>query len=141
MISKTFVVPRSPTRIAIISIRLTMSRNKWNVSARRVFYAKVQTDVRTGALAVANRVNTPSSVDVSYAHGALTSSYGHGVEVYEGLALFRRPYAANAEEVQRIRDSRLQANNAYYIVDTADDLTLRWPQILAGDLTSLKFIC
>src|SRR5258708_17416913 len=49
-----------------------------------VFYAKVQTDVRSGALQVAGKVNRPTSVDVSYAHGAPTSSYGHGVEVYEG---------------------------------------------------------
>ena len=52
-----------------------------------VFYAAVQTDVRSGALRVRDKVNRPDSVDVSYSHGALTSSYGHGVEVYEGLAV------------------------------------------------------
>src|ERR1044071_223966 len=48
-----------------------------------VFYAKVQTDVRSGAAEVADKVNQPTSVDVLYSHGALTSTYGHGVEVYE----------------------------------------------------------
>jgi imidazolonepropionase-like amidohydrolase len=97
-----------------------------------VFYAKVQTDVRSGALKVAGLVNKPDSVDVSYAHGALTSSYGHGVEVYEGLALFRRPGAASAEEVRRLRESRLLADDAYYVIDTAADLERKWPKVIAG---------
>ena len=97
-----------------------------------VFYAAVQTNLRSGALAVANKVNTPASVDVSYSHGALTSSFGHGVEVYEGLALFRRPGAINPEEVKKLRESRVRENDAYYVIDTADDLARKWPAILAG---------
>ena len=50
-----------------------------------VFYAAVQTDVRSGALQVLAKVNRRDSVDVSYSHGALTSSFGHGVEIYEVL--------------------------------------------------------
>src|SRR6185503_2112967 len=94
-----------------------------------VFYAAVQTDVRSGALQVANKVNTPAGIDVSYAHGALTSSYGHGVEIYEGLALFRRPGATNAEEVKKLRDSHIRENDAYYVIDTRDDLDRKWPTV------------
>jgi imidazolonepropionase-like amidohydrolase len=97
-----------------------------------VFYAAVQTDVRSGALQVANKLNQPNSVDVAYAHGALTSSFGHGVEIYEGLVLFRRPGAINAEEVKKLRESHVRENDAYYIIDTLDDLTRKWPTILAG---------
>ena len=97
-----------------------------------VFYVAVQTDTRSGAVQVANKVNQPSSVDVSYSHGALTSSYGHGVEIYEGLALFHRPGAINPEEVKKLRDSHLRENDSYYIIDTADDLARKWPMVLAG---------
>ena len=39
-----------------------------------VFYVAVQTDTRSGAVQVANKVNRSTSVDVAYSHGALTSS-------------------------------------------------------------------
>ena len=100
--------------------------------AAGIFYAKVQTDPRSLAMRVAPLVNRPDSVDVSYAHGALTSSYGHGVEVYEGLALLRRPGGFSPEEVQRVRASRLRENDAYYIIDSDADLEAKWPLVLAG---------
>ena len=103
-----------------------------------VFYVAVQTDVRSGALQVAGKLNRPTSVDVSYAHGALTPSYGHGVEIYEGLALFRRAGAINAEEVKRLRESHVRENDAYYIIDTADDLARKWPIILDGHPDFIK---
>ncbi len=103
-----------------------------------VFYAKVQTDVRSGALQVAGKVNRPTSVDVSYAHGALTSSYGHGVEVYEGLALYYRAGGFNAEQTKRVRESHLRENDAYYVIDTAADLERKWSKILEGKPDFIK---
>ncbi|MEJ7861077.1 MAG: amidohydrolase family protein [Pyrinomonadaceae bacterium] len=103
-----------------------------------VFYAKVQTNTRSGANQVAGRVNIPTSVDVSYAHGALTASYGHGVEVYEGLAVLRKPGAGTPEEVQKIRASKARENDAYYIIDTAADLEKKWQMILDGKPSFLK---
>lgn len=103
-----------------------------------VFYAKVQTDVRSGALGVAGKVNRPTSVDVSYSHGALTSTYGHGVEVYEGLALFRRTGGFTPEETAKVRASHLRENDAYYIIDTADDLENKWRKILDGKPDFIK---
>ena len=97
-----------------------------------VFYAAVQTDTRSGAVQVANKVNRSTSVDVAYSHGALTSSFGHGVEIYEGLALLRQPGATNAEEVKKLRASHLRENDSYYIIDTAEDLERKWPTVLAG---------
>ena len=95
-----------------------------------VFYAKVQTNTLSGAKAAAKFVNQPTRVDVAYSHGALTASYGHGVEVYEGLALLRKPGANTPEEVQKLRGSKLRANDAYYIIDTERDLESKWQKIL-----------
>lgn len=103
-----------------------------------VFYAAVQTDTRSGAVRVADKLNKPTSVDVAYSHGVLTSSYGHGVEIYEGLALFGRPGPTNAEEVKKLRESHLRENDAYYIIDTAEDLQRKWLLILNGHPDFIK---
>lgn len=103
-----------------------------------VFYAKVQTDVRSGALQVTDKVNKSTSVDVLYSHGALTSTYGHGVEVYEGLALFYRTGGFTPEQEKKVRASHLRENDAYYIINTADDLEKKWQKILAGKPDFIK---
>ena len=104
-----------------------------------VFYAKVQTDVRSGALAVADKVNKPISVDVSYAHGALTHTYGHGIEIYEGLALgFYGDMQKYNDNIAKIAASRIRNDDAYYIIDTAEDLDKKWPQIIEGKPDFLK---
>lgn len=103
-----------------------------------VFYAKVQTDVRSGALAVADKVNRAASVDVSYSHGALTSTAGHGVEVYEGLALFYKTGGFTPEEERRVRAAHRRENDAYYIIDDAADLETKWTKILAGKPDFIK---
>lgn len=103
-----------------------------------VFYAKVQTDVRSGALQVADKVNRPTSVDVSYSHGALTSTAGHGVEVYEGLPLFYKTGGFTPEEERRVRAAHLRENDAYYIIDAAADLENKWAKILAGKPDFIK---
>ena len=94
--------------------------------------------MRTRALLVANKVNRPKSVDVSYAHGGLTSSFGHPVATYEGLAPYRRPAPFDAEETERVRASRLRDNDAYYIIDTALGLEKKWPLILDGKPVFIK---
>lgn len=94
--------------------------------------------MRSGALAVAGKVNRPRSVDVSYSHGALTSTYGHGVEVYEGLALFYKTGGFTAEEAAKVRASHLRENDAYYIIDNASDLENKWRKILAGKPDFIK---
>lgn len=97
-----------------------------------IFYAKIPGNVRTGARQVAALVNTPTTVDVIYAHGVLTGNYSHPIATYEQLALgFYTPaqWEANAA---RIRESRLRENDAYYIIDTQADLESKWARILAG---------
>ncbi len=104
-----------------------------------VFYAKVQTDVRSGAIEVKDKVNQPNSVDVSYSHGALTHTYGHGIEIYEALALGyyfdRKVYDA---KISQIAAGRIRDNDAYYIIDTAEDLEKKWRMILDGKPDFIK---
>ncbi len=104
-----------------------------------VFYAKVQTDVRSRALRVADQVNRPGGVDVSYAHGGLTARYGHPLATYESLALFGRPaQGLGAAQTQQLRAGHLRDSDAYYIIDTAADLERKWPTILEGKPDFIK---
>ncbi|MGH9841849.1 MAG: amidohydrolase family protein, partial [Blastocatellia bacterium] len=103
-----------------------------------VFYVKVLTDVRSRALKIADKVNQPTSIDVSYSHGGLSASNGHPLATYEGLALYRRPGGFDAEQTQKVRESRLRDNDAYYIIDTAADLESKWPKILEGKPDFIK---
>jgi imidazolonepropionase-like amidohydrolase len=105
-----------------------------------VFYAKVQGDLRSGALAVAEKVNRPQSVDVSYAHGVLTHTYGHGVQIHEGLALFSKVGPFDAEQIKKIRESHLRENDAYYLLDTSEDLERKWSKILEGKPDFIKIL-
>lgn len=102
-----------------------------------VFYAKVQTNVRSGALRIKDKVNKSGSIDVSYAHGALTHTYGHGIEIYEALALglYNENYNAN---IAKIAASRIRENDAYYIIDNAEDIEKKWQKILAGKPDFIK---
>jgi imidazolonepropionase-like amidohydrolase len=104
-----------------------------------IFYAKVLTDSRKGALQVADKVNIPTSVDVSYAHGALTHTFGHGFEIFEALALRIPPEATIiAANRDKIAASHLMENDAYYIIDTREDLENKWQKILAGKPDFIK---
>lgn len=102
-----------------------------------VFYAKVQTNVKSGAAQTKSKVNLPKSVDVSFSHGALTHTHGHGIEVYESLALgfYNEKYNEN---LSKIAASRIRENDAYYIIDTAQDLENKWQKIVDGKPDFIK---
>jgi imidazolonepropionase-like amidohydrolase len=104
-----------------------------------VFYAKVQANLRSGAMKVADKVNHPASVDVSYAHGSLTRTFGHGLEIFETMALGLIPISNIIEANKtKIAASRLRENDGYYIIDLAEDLEQKWRKILAGKPDFLK---
>lgn len=104
-----------------------------------VFYAKTQANLRSGMLKVAGKVNSPMSVDVSYAHGSLTHTFGHGLEIFETMALGLIPISHIIEANKtKIAASHLRENDGYYIIDTAEDLEQKWRKILEGNPGFLK---
>ncbi len=54
-----------------------------------VFYVQVLANHQSGRLALAGKVNTPTSVDAAFADTAITSSGGHPQLLYKSLARFR----------------------------------------------------
>jgi hypothetical protein len=104
-----------------------------------IFYAQGMTDISSGAQEVlsAGLVNTPQSIDVTYAHGGLTAVDGHPKEVYESIAngFF---YPSTPEQRREVIASHLVAGRAYWEVDSAMDLNAKWPQILASKPDLIK---
>ena len=86
-----------------------------------VFYVQVLTNHRSGRLALAGKVNVPTSVDAVFADGAVTSSGGHPQVLYEELALFRRMGNTPADR-QRAARSVTQDGDAYHRLDSLPQL-------------------
>ncbi len=103
-----------------------------------IFYAQGVTEPATGSAPVQPLVNRPDSVDVTYAHGGLTGDQGHPKEVYEALALGLYGGPRPTDYVQRIRASARREGDAYWVIDTPEQLQQKWPKILAGKPDLIK---
>jgi len=104
-----------------------------------IFYAQGMTDITNGAKAVASAglVNTPSTVDVTYAHGGLTGANGHPKEVYEAIPLgFYYPETPTQRE--QVSNAHFRAGNAYWEIDTPADLDTKWSEIIADKPDLIK---
>ncbi len=86
-----------------------------------VFYVQALTNSRSGRREVAARVNTPSSVDVVYADGAVTGTGGHPQVLYESLGLYRRFWQVDSERIAAGRSLR-RDGDIYYRLDTPSQL-------------------
>ncbi len=107
-----------------------------------IFYAKVPGNSPQGAReasAKLNRSDSPSSIDVLYANGALTGSYSHPMGTYEPLAL-GVPWNQWREQADRIAKSRLAEGGAYYTLDNVNDLETKWPRVLVTKPGLIKII-
>jgi predicted amidohydrolase YtcJ len=91
-----------------------------------VFYVENPNVLPRSRAALAGKVNVPTSVDVTFANGGLTSSGGHPVE------LVRRNIS---------RGVWTEADGAgafYWTIDTREDLARQWPAILAQQPDFIK---
>ena len=97
-----------------------------------IFYAQGMTDSVLGARAVvaAGMVDTPSTVDVTYAHGSLTAPQGHPKEVYESMAQGFY-YTATPEQRALVMSQNTREGEAYWQIDSPAELDAKWSQILA----------
>ncbi len=104
-----------------------------------IFYAEGMTDLATGAAGVvaAHLVDTPTTPDVTYAHGGLTAPNGHPKEVYDAIQLGFY-YPATPEQRRAVLATHATRGDAYWEIATAADLDAQWPQILAGKPDLIK---
>lgn len=95
-----------------------------------IFYIQVLTNYASKADSLRERFSTPQSIDIKYANGGLTSTLGHPHLAYETSALDLH-WSAIFSQRERIKESRLAENDAYWFLDTTKDVEQKWNSILA----------
>lgn len=98
--------------------------------AEGTFYVQVLGNYASGAKQARPFVNKPGALDVSYANGMLTSTYGHPFLVYEPFALGIYDYAQINPRIEEIKKSRRGENNVYWFLDSRADVDAKWGKIL-----------
>jgi imidazolonepropionase-like amidohydrolase len=106
-----------------------------------IFYAQGMTDTTDGTAAIVKSglVNTPSTVDVTYAHGALTAPNGHPKEIYESM-LNGFYYPVTPEQKAVVIRGQQGEGHSYWQIGTLADLEAKWPKILAAKPQLIKII-
>ncbi len=95
------------------------------------FYIQVLANHASGAKQARPLLNKPSTLDVSYANGMLTCTYGHPFMVYEPLAMGIYNPAEAFQRIAEVKKSRRAENDAYWFLDTRVDVDAKWEKILA----------
>lgn len=91
-----------------------------------VFYVKIPGNIRQFSAQIADKINKPTNIDVTFANAGLTASGGHPIPLYEGI-LGRTRYAPVLGHVPKGWFN----NRAYVIIDSEADLQRHWKGILA----------
>ena len=102
------------------------------------FYVQVLGNYASGAKQARPLLNKPSTLDVSYANGMLTCTYGHPFMVYEPLAMGIYNPAEAFQRIAEIKKSRRAENNSYWFLDSKADVDAKWEKILAAKPDIIK---
>lgn len=102
------------------------------------FYVQVLANSVSGARESRPLLNKPSTLDVTYANGMLTSTYGHPFMVYEPLAMGIYNPAEGYRRIDEVKKSRLALGDSYWFLDTTADVDAKWPSIIAGKPDLIK---
>ncbi len=103
-----------------------------------VFYALVLTDRYTWAAPLLPTFAGAETIDVAYAHGGLSSDRTHPSQVYEWQALRLVGRELTPGDRRRIQESRLAEDDAYWSLDSLDDLDATWDAFLAHNPDVVK---
>lgn len=106
--------------------------------AEGTFYVQVLTNYQTGAAEAKPFLNKPESLDVIYANGGLTSTFGHPFLAYEPGALGFYKWSDTQANIEKIKQSRIAADNAYWFFDSIADVDAKWEKFLAGNPDIVK---
>jgi hypothetical protein len=106
--------------------------------AEGTFYVQVLGNHTTGAKQARLLLNKPSTLDVIYADGMLTSTYGHPFMVYEPMAMGIYNPAEAFRRIDEVKKSHRAENNAYWFLDSKADVDAKWEKILASKPDIIK---
>ncbi len=102
------------------------------------FYVQVLGNSATNAKQARPLLNKPSTLDVAYANGMLTCTFGHPFMVYEPLAMGIYVPAEAFRRIEEVKKSRRAENNAYWFLDSKTDVDAKWNKILASSPDVIK---
>lgn len=102
------------------------------------FYAMTMTARGSQVAMIRERLRGPGNIDVSSSMGALTGPDSHPIEIYEALALGAYTFEDQLARADEIRASSRVADDAYFIVETEEDVREKWPLLLASDPDHIK---
>jgi imidazolonepropionase-like amidohydrolase len=104
------------------------------------FYVQVLCNYATGARQARPMLNRPTSVDVVYANGGLTSTLGHPFLAYEPRALgFWNPAEWEAN-MEKIKLGRKGERDVYWFLDSIADVDAQWPAFVAQKPDVVKIL-
>ncbi|NNF06351.1 MAG: amidohydrolase family protein [Candidatus Eisenbacteria bacterium] len=92
-----------------------------NLLGRGVFYVANPNSIGSRSAEAREMAASPLNVDALFANGGLTSSGGHPSQIFE-----------------RYPDSKAMDGDAYFSIDSMDDLEQRWPEVLGGNPDFIK---
>ena len=102
-----------------------------------IFYVQVLTNHASKIASFRDQFNTSETIDVIYANGGLTSTLGHPFVAFETRAMGLH-WSAIFTQRDAVMQSRLAENDAYWFLDSPDEVHEKWEQILASDPDLLK---
>ena len=102
------------------------------------FYAMNMTAMTKEVAQIRDQLSGPGNIDVASSLGGITGPDSHPAEIYEALALGLRSYQQQLDNQDTIRASRRVADNAYYIVQTEEDVDAKMSLLLSYDPDHVK---
>ena len=87
---------------------------------------------------IRQRLRGPGNVDVSSSTGAFTGPDSHPIEIYEAIVLGAYTYEDQLARANEIRASSLVADDAYFVVESVDDVQEKWPLLLQSQPDHIK---
>lgn len=98
-----------------------------------IFYIKNPNNIPFTSNKIKSRINHPKSVDVLYANGGLTATGGHPTVLYNYMltTIYKKSLPGWT--------SKSFEGEAYYIINTKEDLEKKWPFILSQKPGFIKF--
>ena len=94
-----------------------------------IFYLKNPNNIQKLTEPVREHVNTPYSVDVIYSNGGLTAAGGHPVQIYDMIVQHGGAPGWEKNDMP---------GQAYFIVNSEDELEKQWARIIAGKPDFIK---
>ena len=102
-----------------------------------IFYVQVLTNHASKIVDFRDSFNSSNTIDVLYANGGLTATLGHPFVAYETRAMGLH-WSAIFSQRDKIKESRLAEKDAYWFLDSPDDVEKRWSEIMESKPDVLK---